>query len=95
MNIFTKKNPDSLSPEDRKQMAIELSNSYLNIMNSFAWRDLDALLDKIAADSVTACDECDIKDLTAASIGHLRGVRETIRKIRKHIDFSVNGLSRK
>lgn len=91
MNIFTRKDTNGMNDDDRRKMAVELANSYLRIMPSFAWKDLDEYLDKLSQDSVKACEECDMRDLTVAAIGHLRGVRETIRKIRKHVDFAVNG----
>lgn len=90
MNIFTKKDHDRLSNEEHRKMALELANSYLNIAGTFAWKDLSEYLDKLGNDAIKECEECATKDLTLVHVGKLRGIREVINKIKKHVDFSVN-----
>lgn len=88
MNIFTKK--DTRSDIEQKEHEYELANSYLQVMSTYAWKDLMEFIDNLEASVIGDVDNCDLTQLTAASFGRLRGIREVAHKIKKHIEFSVN-----
>jgi len=77
---------------DRQQaVARELGVSYREMTQIYAWKDLDALMTKIVQDSNHEVDLAAIEHLNVAMVARARGLREAVDKIRKHVDYAMNG----
>jgi hypothetical protein len=77
------------SKEDEQEERM-LANSYLNIASAYAWKDLMKLVDSIQENANHILDERDSDDISLVDIGIVKGLRESTRKIKKHIDFYLN-----
>lgn len=77
---------------DRQQsLAKELAASYHQLTLLYAWKDLSDLMDRIVQESNRQVDTCPTENLIVAVVAEARGFRKAVDKIRKHMDFAMNG----
>jgi hypothetical protein len=80
------------SESDRQSsIAREIGASYRRCTQEYAWKDLTDYMTKIVDESNHDVDVKDIEFLSVALVARSRGLREAIDKIRKHIDYALNG----
>ena len=89
MNIFLNREK---SPE--KQMRIELANSYRSMVGMAAFKDLDEKMNAIMDEAIKTIDNCSVEDVNMSVLCNSRGMRQAIDKIRRHIEYSINGIGK-
>ncbi len=89
-------NEDEMTPEQKKQAAIELANSYREMMGHFAWKHFKTvILQRIREDSIKSVDEVPPELLTPALVGVSRGVRKCIDQIDSELGWILNSQETK
>ena len=81
-----------VDPEREVQKA-QLADSYRQLMQMSAGRHLMEMIDGLKEGALKQIDEKSLENFTASDMGWLKGVRETVSKIKKGVENAINGLS--
>ncbi len=81
---------DREATDRARKLSIELANSYREMQNLYAWKDMDQYLTKIVDDSNREVDQVAIDTLNVETVARARGLREAVDKIRKHIGYRTS-----
>lgn len=83
---------DYPDPERKRLAAIELANSYREMMAMFGWKHLKGnVMARIRAESNDDVDNLAIDALTVAHVAEARGIRKCLEKIDAEINWILNG----
>lgn len=86
-----KKEMNTLEADRAKSLSQELASSYKTMVQIYAWKDLNELMQKMVDDSYKQVDVTPIEILSIAVVAEASGIRKAIAKIRKHVDYAMNG----
>lgn len=88
MSLFRWSDKQKPDGQDVK-IRLQLSESYANMVNTVAWKDMEVFLNEMVKQSVKDMDLVPIGNLGLAESAEGRGIRKAVENVKKHISFYV------
>jgi len=79
-----------ISNEDKEQELRMLANSYLEMKKFHAWGHLMDYISGLKESATIEIDQKDRDEISSVDMGWVKGVRETVGKIQRHIENAIN-----
>lgn len=73
--------------DNEKAKAIERANSYRDMCNLWAWKDLVRIIEEEKIASVTRCDSIPTKEMSLSLVSEERGIRKGLNKILSEVGY--------
>lgn len=73
--------------ETQKRKAVERANAYRDMMNTWAWKDLEKIIEEIRTNAFRTIDNAPVNDVLNLQVVYSKGVRAGLTQMLSEINF--------